>query len=277
MSFLRYPANPPRSDDDLREFIRTGCARATRPRALQASSRRSATVSRVRPLLRAYSESGTCERQRRCPSSPPSSCPRLVARLLVLRATDSTALNARGANVVAVDLPSVGDDPALGTLADDAAVISSAASAVGGPVVVVAHSYGGAATSEAVFASNVEALVFLCAFARHPVAHYPSCCPRAASALCRSRDDGTMVSLDGLAILPFYADWRRSAGAGLATVASGGSCDHRGILADARVSALVRRMMRWRPRVRWAGHEGTEIAAPPLAVPVPTRTNWPRC
>ena len=51
LSFLQYPANPPRSDDDLREFIRTWLCRATRPRALRASSRRSATVSRVRPVV----------------------------------------------------------------------------------------------------------------------------------------------------------------------------------------------------------------------------------
>jgi pimeloyl-ACP methyl ester carboxylesterase len=52
--------------------------------------------------------------------------------------------------VVAVDLPSSGDDPlSLGGFSDDVAAIRDAVNAVDGSVVVVAHSYGGAPTTQA--------------------------------------------------------------------------------------------------------------------------------
>ncbi|HNP58441.1 MAG TPA: alpha/beta hydrolase [Gordonia sp. (in: high G+C Gram-positive bacteria)] len=199
------------------------------------------------------------------------------------------ALNARGANVVAVDLPSVGDDPtALGTLADDAAVISSAASAVGGPVVVVAHSYGGAATSEAVFAPNVEALVFLCAFMPDTGRTYPSYLPPGQlPPYVDPRDDGTMGVTDGLAIPTFYADcaaetqlwaqallrpqsqavvthaitaasWRTLASAFVVTT------DDAALPRDSNSGSLSR------PR-------GTTRSPPHTRRSSPDPTNWPRC
>jgi pimeloyl-ACP methyl ester carboxylesterase len=71
-----------------------------------------------------------------------------------------------GIDVVAVDLPSSGPHPAALTgLHEDAAVVRAAIDAVDGPVVVVAHSYGGAPVSEgAAGAANVAHLVYLTAF-----------------------------------------------------------------------------------------------------------------
>jgi pimeloyl-ACP methyl ester carboxylesterase len=71
-----------------------------------------------------------------------------------------------GVEVRTVDLPSVGRDTgSLGDLDDDAAAVRAAIDAVDGPVVVVAHSYGGAPTTQgAAGADNVEHIVYLTAF-----------------------------------------------------------------------------------------------------------------
>jgi pimeloyl-ACP methyl ester carboxylesterase len=71
-----------------------------------------------------------------------------------------------GIDVVTVDLPSVGEDTsALGGLDDDAGAVRDAIDGVDGPVVVVAHSYGGApATQGAAGAENVAHIVYLTAF-----------------------------------------------------------------------------------------------------------------
>jgi pimeloyl-ACP methyl ester carboxylesterase len=67
---------------------------------------------------------------------------------------------------VTVDLPSSATDPqSLGDLSDDADAVRSAQAGIEGPVVVVAHSYGGSPVTEAVTAeSGVAHLVYLCAF-----------------------------------------------------------------------------------------------------------------
>lgn len=66
---------------------------------------------------------------------------------------------------IAVDLPSSGPDPrSLGTLDDDVAVVRAAVAAVGGPAVVVGHSYGGVPITEALDgADGVVRLVYLTA------------------------------------------------------------------------------------------------------------------
>ena len=70
-------------------------------------------------------------------------------------------LAARGAEARAIDLPS----NAGGGLADDAATVRGALDALGGPTVVVGHSYGGIAVSEGAAGSpHAAALVYLCAF-----------------------------------------------------------------------------------------------------------------
>lgn len=69
-------------------------------------------------------------------------------------------------DTVAVDLPSSGPDPAaLGTLYDDAAVVRDTVDDIGGPVVVVAHSYGGVVATQALTeCDNVTRIVFVTAF-----------------------------------------------------------------------------------------------------------------
>jgi pimeloyl-ACP methyl ester carboxylesterase len=75
-------------------------------------------------------------------------------------------LAGEGVDVVTVDLPSVGEDTsALGDLDADAEAVRAAIDAVDGPVVVVAHSYGGAPTTQgAAGAGNVAHIVYLTAF-----------------------------------------------------------------------------------------------------------------
>lgn len=68
--------------------------------------------------------------------------------------------------VETVALPSAGPDPAtLGDLHDDAAAVRSVVSAIEGPVLVVAHSYGGAPVTQGVSdLPNVVGLVYVAAF-----------------------------------------------------------------------------------------------------------------
>lgn len=76
-------------------------------------------------------------------------------------------LTSAGRDVRTVDLPTVhAADKASRGLADDADAVRAAIAAVGGPVVVVAHSYGGAPASVAsAGVADVEHLVYLTAFA----------------------------------------------------------------------------------------------------------------
>jgi pimeloyl-ACP methyl ester carboxylesterase len=69
-------------------------------------------------------------------------------------------------DVRTVALTSTGDDPAaLGDMYADADVIARAAAAIDGPVVVVAHSYGGVPATQAVAdAGNVVRIVYLASF-----------------------------------------------------------------------------------------------------------------
>jgi pimeloyl-ACP methyl ester carboxylesterase len=65
-----------------------------------------------------------------------------------------------------VTLTSSGKDPAvLGDMYADAEAIAQAAAAIDGPVVVVAHSYGGIPTTQAFpYARNIRRLIYLAAF-----------------------------------------------------------------------------------------------------------------
>ncbi|MEU1538789.1 alpha/beta hydrolase [Actinacidiphila glaucinigra] len=69
-------------------------------------------------------------------------------------------------DVHTVALTSCGDDPeALGDMYSDAAAIKGAVEAIDGPVVVVAHSYGGVpATQALVETPNAKRIVYLAAF-----------------------------------------------------------------------------------------------------------------
>jgi pimeloyl-ACP methyl ester carboxylesterase len=72
-------------------------------------------------------------------------------------------------DVHTVSLTSSGDDPAaLRDMYVDAEVIAQAAAAIDRPVVVVAHSYGGIPTTQALpYARNVRHLIYLAAFQLH--------------------------------------------------------------------------------------------------------------
>jgi pimeloyl-ACP methyl ester carboxylesterase len=72
-------------------------------------------------------------------------------------------------DVHTVTLRSSGKDPAiLGDMYADAEAIAQAAAAIDGPVVVVAHSYGGIPTTQAFpYARNVRHLIYLAAFQLH--------------------------------------------------------------------------------------------------------------
>ena len=63
-----------------------------------------------------------------------------------------------------IDLPSCGKAPPLGDLHADAAAVRKLVSEIGGPVILVAHSYGGQVVSEAaVGLKNVRHLVYISA------------------------------------------------------------------------------------------------------------------
>ncbi|GAA0401869.1 alpha/beta hydrolase [Microbispora corallina] len=72
----------------------------------------------------------------------------------------------RGVDVHSVALSSSGDNPAdLGDMYRDAALIRETVDAIDGPVVVLAHSYGGIPASQGlVGAGNVQRIVYLAAF-----------------------------------------------------------------------------------------------------------------
>lgn len=69
-------------------------------------------------------------------------------------------------NVRTVELPSSGPDlDRLGGMHDDAQVVRKAVESIEGPAVVCAHSYGGIPVSDGLAGvSNVQALIYLCAF-----------------------------------------------------------------------------------------------------------------
>lgn len=75
-------------------------------------------------------------------------------------------LDRRGWKVETIDLPTVHADQIAGLhLADDADAIAQAIARIDGPVVVVAHSYGGVPTTQAALADNVQHIVYIAAFA----------------------------------------------------------------------------------------------------------------
>ena len=74
-------------------------------------------------------------------------------------------LEHRGWTVERIDLPTVHAASPEGLhLSDDADSVSAAIAAIDGPVVVVAHSYGGVPTTQAATAENVQHIVYIAAF-----------------------------------------------------------------------------------------------------------------
>jgi pimeloyl-ACP methyl ester carboxylesterase len=102
-----------------------------------------------------------------------------------------------GVPAVAIDLPGHGaSTEPLGDLASDAHALRQAIDAVGGPVVVVAHSYGGAVTAVAAADHpEVRHLVFLAAF---PLDVGESCMNAAADEV--APEDGTSLLGEALQV-----------------------------------------------------------------------------
>jgi pimeloyl-ACP methyl ester carboxylesterase len=118
------------------------------------------------------------------------------------------ALKRRGYEAKTVSLPSCGTEPGkLGTFADDAATVSKAAAAIGGDVVVVGHSYGGAVITEATYGPNLQRLVYLAAFmpdtGRTYVSYLP---PGPLPPYVGMNGDGTFSVPAGQARPAFYLD-----------------------------------------------------------------------
>lgn len=114
----------------------------------------------------------------------------------------------RGYATETVALPSVGSDiTKLGGVADDGAAVSRAAAGLSGDIVVVGHSYGGVAVTEARFGSNLRRLVYLAAFMpdanRTYVSYLP---PGPLPPYVELREDGTFVVPEGQARPSFYHD-----------------------------------------------------------------------
>ena len=108
-----------------------------------------------------------------------------------------------GVDVRSVDLPSVGD--AAAGLREDAAVLRAAVAAVDGPVVVCAHSYGGAVASEALAGlGNVAHIVYLCAFVLGPGESLFKAIGGEPRSWWNVRDDGLVTVRDPESV--FYHD-----------------------------------------------------------------------
>lgn len=111
----------------------------------------------------------------------------------------TSRLTDAGVEVVALDLPSSGPDPSVLTgMHEDAAAVRAAIDAVDGPVVVVAHSYGGAPVTEgAAGAENVSHLVYVTAFMLDEGESLLGLVGRAAPPWWIVADDGKSITVDG--------------------------------------------------------------------------------
>jgi pimeloyl-ACP methyl ester carboxylesterase len=119
-------------------------------------------------------------------------------------------LDRRGLPSYAIDLPGHGlSTEPLGDLYGDAAAVTAALDRIGGPVVLVGHSYGGAVITEAAarHPQGIDHLVYLAAFALQEgesiLALLGSLPPATVqlSAAIEQRDDGTSV-LSGDHVVP---------------------------------------------------------------------------
>jgi pimeloyl-ACP methyl ester carboxylesterase len=78
----------------------------------------------------------------------------------------ASRLSEHGWDVRTIDLPTVHSESIAGLhLSADSDAVRDAIAAIDGPVVVVAHSYGGVPVTQAALASNVQHIVYVAAFA----------------------------------------------------------------------------------------------------------------
>ena len=126
-----------------------------------------------------------------------------------------------GVPVVALDLPGHGDDPRpLTDLHGHGDALRAALDDIDGPVLLVGHSYGGAAITDAGTHPAVRHLVFVAAFPldAHETVMDNDAEGGAGTVLeqaIRFEADGTMTVDAGLAVEAFYADCDPAGAAGL--------------------------------------------------------------
>ncbi|WP_417374397.1 alpha/beta fold hydrolase [Glutamicibacter protophormiae] len=109
-----------------------------------------------------------------------------------------TLLEAGGAATVSLDLPSVdrGDGAELGDMHADAEAIRSLIDGIAGPVVAVAHSYGGVPTTEALAgAKNVAHVIYVAAFMLDKGQSLLGAVGGKEPPVWRTSDDGRLVEL----------------------------------------------------------------------------------
>jgi pimeloyl-ACP methyl ester carboxylesterase len=118
------------------------------------------------------------------------------------------ALDRLGLPSATVALPSCGTDPAaLGTVADDADAVEAAIADIAGDVVVVGHSYGGVAITEAERDPRVRHLVYLGGFMPAAAQSLFDLAPPGwiPPYMCEHTDGSTTVD-PAMAIDAFFAD-----------------------------------------------------------------------
>ena len=121
-------------------------------------------------------------------------------------------LDAAGVATLAIDLPGHGDDARpLTDLHGHGDAVRAALDTVAGPVVLVGHSYGGAAITDAGVHRSVRHLVYVSAFCldAHETVMANDLTGGEGNDLevaIRVQEDGTATIDPALAVLPFYAD-----------------------------------------------------------------------
>jgi pimeloyl-ACP methyl ester carboxylesterase len=117
-------------------------------------------------------------------------------------------LEALGFKWATVELPSIGHRGApAGGVAEDAAAIDAAVGRIEGDVVVVAHSYGGVATTEARLGPKVRHIVYLGAFMPDAGQSLVNLLPPGPlPPFVQGNPDGTTTVAAGYARATFYAD-----------------------------------------------------------------------
>jgi pimeloyl-ACP methyl ester carboxylesterase len=117
-------------------------------------------------------------------------------------------LGRQGVRVATIDLPSCGSDPSrLADLEGDAAAVGALLDRIGGPALVVAHSYGGApVTVVAADHGEVQKITYLCAFMLDVGESCDAIVGGTPPEWCQFRDDATFIIDPNAAAEVLYGD-----------------------------------------------------------------------